>query len=426
VKNSIPAKTAADFEGIDMDQIVGLVKTAGYAAGAIIGATIGTTVFPGVGTIVGAAVGVAYGYLVDLARDFIFGKSEDKVDAYYAGIFRMLTGVHLSKKQAEEKAYLRNKQDITLPLDVMFDRYTKMIRKYYTPDFLPTITPTARIEFRKIDGYKNTITKNEYASSQLEGIIVRLGKLKDDLDKRDPNTTSYNDYLPFITEFARLSGSMVTGNDIARVVDENLEYGSHIKYVYDDLLTGPFGCEKDLMDQRQAPTANDANTDKRFKLRQTERIEYPFKLWYDYNKLEGEIIGGVFVPAKIPNVPELEKYGSGINKAETRMPPYQIGPLGPGFLSSVQFSYTTDKSKERTPGISVQFNYGPGYSTPNCPTHPNYEPNILDCIDVSDLFIGVNNWPVSVGRNQGNALSGEPITTNQQQEISFEQTIGVY
>jgi hypothetical protein len=58
---------------------------------------------------------------------------------------------------------------------------------------------------------------------------------------------------------------------------------------------------------------------------------------------------------------------------------------------------------------------------------------VLDCLKVSDLFIGVNRWPVTVGRKQGGPVTdtsqvGEgPLDLRNRNEFtSFEQLIGVY
>jgi len=420
VKNSIPSKSPTDFREITEEQITGLVKTAGYVAGSAIGASIGSAVFPGLGTIVGAAIGVVVGFIVDWAS----GDNEhEKLNKYYSGIVAGLTGLHLTKP-GTDAAKITGKGDVTNAFDTMLRRYVALINKYYTADFLPTIAPAARIEFNKTPGYYTRIENNEYAIAVLDGVIVRLAKLKEELDAMNPNVNSYTDYLPKINEFARLSASMVTGNDIAKVYDDTKEFSEQIKYVYEDLLTGPYGCEKDLEKQRQAPKVSgegaDTN-DKRYILRQTLRAEYPFKIWYDYNKLGPNQV--------IPIPEELRKYGIRSPqerfKEDNLMPPYMIGPFnpnpnwqnayGPGFLSGVMFDYTYDKNEG-----------GPPETATNCPPHPKYTLRILDCLKVSDLFYSVNSWPVSVGRNQGNSLSGEGAGANYQKSTSFEQTIGIY
>lgn len=444
VKNAIPSKSPSDFEDIDEKEIKKIVQTAGQVVGVVaaaaivgtgtkIGAAIGS-IIPGAGTIVGAAIGAAIGAIIYGLTVWLDGKSnEEKLDFYYAGIMIGMSGIHLSKSKTET-AKITSKQDVTNALDTMLERYVKLINKYYTKDFLPTVTPAARIEFRKVPGYGKTIENNEYASSALDGIIVRLAKLKDDLDKLNPNVNSYTDYLPLINEFSRLSSSMVTGNDIAKVVDDNKEYSSQIKYIYEDLLTGPYGCEKDLQEERQEPKSGSGANE--FKLRQTLRAEYPFAVWYDYNLLKKDD------PIPVPEA--LRKYGIK-SPAELRgeanlMPPYEIGvPIpprgtnlagqphpemsyGPGFLSSVAMNWSKPQdwpkpASAEKEGCQELIN-----------NHHDYKSYTLDCLLVGDLFFHVNQWPVSVGKNhQGIPLSGETgENINRQKDSSFEQTIGIY
>jgi len=420
-QGAIPSKTAADFEGVDLSIILSLVKAAGFVAGAAIGASIGTAVLPVVGTAIGAAVGFLIGAFADWVGQ---PDIEEKVDIYYGGIMRALTGVHVSKPSTT-LGNIRSKQDITNAMDTMLDRYIKLIHKNYTKEFLPTIAPAATVEFRKISGYRKTVENNEYAASVLDGVIVRLAKLKDKLDEMNPEikadaNSSYDDYLPLINEFSRLSASMVTGNDIGVVTDDNKEYSAQIKYVYDDLLTGEYGCEKDLEKERQGPGTNPpvvqgvANfTYPGVTLRRTKRAEYPFRIWYDYNKFEiNEQLPDIDSPnieGKIMKISDLKKYTDKKNK--NKMPPYDIGKgpkfLGPGFLSDVYFAFNIGEPPAKPNQTCAEFKaHDPQYA------------DIFDCIYVGDLFYNVNSAPVSVGRRD--------TATSFQKDVSFEQTIGVY
>ncbi|MFA7285932.1 MAG: hypothetical protein WC011_03770 [Candidatus Paceibacterota bacterium] len=424
VKNTIPSKTASDFEDITKEQIVKIAKAGAALGGAAIGASLGTAVLPIVGTAVGAAIGVLTGAIIDwVAGD----NNEDKLEAYYSAILKGYTGIHTNEfDKAEYKAGIRGKQDITNAMDSMLDRYIKLMNRYYKQEFLPTVTPSARIEFRKVPGYRKTIESNEYAASVLEGVIVRLAKLKDELDTMNPAITpgankTYNDYLPLINEFARLSASMVTGNDIGKVTDDIREYSSQIKYVYDDLLTGPYGCEKELHEDKSELEKI---------LKQTLRAEYPFKIWYDYNTLGPNV--------DIPAPTELRKYNivppnerldsEGRKKPANQMPSYHQGPFskasdafGPGFLSSVAMNWSKPQDWPKPQSAEVE----------GCQelinNHHDYKSYTIDCLLVGDLFFHVNQWPVSVGRKQGLPLSGEKgANINEQKDVSFEQTIGVY
>ncbi len=358
--------------------------------------------------------------------DFInnlLGESEqDKLNRYYASILRGISGIPVNINSTR----ITGKYDLVNNLEIVFSRYIKMINKYYTRSFLPDITPQARVEFRKIPGYQKKIDNNEYAIYTLTGIINRLSRLKDQLDKLDPESTPYETYLPMINEFGRLSASMVTGNDIAKVIDDTKEEADQIKYVYDDLLTGPYGCEAELQTKEPENKAEET-------LLKTLRAEYPFDLWYDYNKLPPSTTSS---PSKIPVPEALLKYNIREENPNI-MPEYHPGPfnpvqntqtfssffglnfeinviddpnnnaLGPGFLSAVAFNF---EEKDETPF--------------DCKS--NGAGNILDCLLVSDLFLAVYKWPATVGRNQGPAINGEAEIQNKQKQHSFEQLIGIY
>lgn len=403
---------------------------------------------------------------------------------YYAGIVIGLTGLSIDRRDT----LISSKYEISSAFDTIFNRYIKLIKKHYNRDFLPEITPQARIEFRKIAGYQQKINNNEYAIYTLTGIINRLSRLKDQLDKLDPDSTPYETYLPMINEFGRLSASMVTGNDIAKIIDDIKEESDQIKYVYDDLLTGPYGCEAEMETRELTGTANDL-------LLKTLRANYPFDILYDYNKLSKD----QEIPSvdNNPNPPKdnetgiliLEKYNINKNPGN-KMPSYHAGPFidkikttkavtavgqwpdGAPKLGQIDVPYYDikedgcAKNGETEPGNNSSYQdvcgdqkstaYGPGFlsSVAFDFETDNEEPidcrdygketgetkyiadnkSILDCLKVSDLFIGVNRWPVTVGRKQGNPVSGIPQLgeggpldiRNRNEFTSFEQLIGVY
>lgn len=411
VKNTIVAKTPTDFINQDKDQVIKLIKTGASLAGAAIGASIGTAVLPIVGTAIGAAIGVVAGLIIDLLDK----KDEyELTDIYYGLNLKMFTGIRVNAKNTKF-ALLRTKQSLTNVFDTILERYIELIHKYYTPEFLPTIAPTAAIEFNKIPGYRKTIENNEYASNILDGVIVRLAKLKDQLDTMNPEQNSYAEYLPLINEFSRLSASMVTGNDIAKIVDSSKEYSSQIKYVYDDLLKGPFGCEKDLETNRRATPGQT------IQLRQTKRAEYPFKKWYDYNTLASGTVIPVPEDLFAYNITIKAPTKPGEPDLRPRMPS-QDTPYGPGFLSRVAFDFTAGD-----PGVTMgceALRDAPSGGDGDTGSYAN----ILDCIVVSDTIYNVNSWPVSVGRNKlGPAINGQTgAKVNEQRDSSFEQTIGIY
>lgn len=399
--------------------------------------------------------------------DTILGNTPaQRLSKYYAGIILSITGIMLDKKDTK----ISGKNDIYMAFDTIFSRYQKFIRKYYHKELLPKITPQARIEFRKIAGYEKKIDNNEYAIYTLTGIINRLSVLKDQLDELDPESTEYETYLPMINEFGRLSASMVTGNDIAKVIDDIKEEGSQIKYIYNDLLTGPFGCEKELSNKKREDLSPGD-----YKILSTLRPTYPFPIWYDYNKLAPyEKIPSIEHPAdeEAPiydlsenerDITILDYYGVNKNPGNI-MPDWHAGPFldkkeprkekiefilengplkgqkgyyyatvinytdetsrnsqafGPGFLSRIAYDFETEK--EEAVECRTYAN-----STSSFPATTNAEKNILDCMVITDLFIGVNRWPMLVGRKQGQTHTGEDISKNLNRFNSFEQIIGIY
>lgn len=375
--------------------------------------------------------------------DSITGENKyQRLSKYYASIALSIAGIPLDMKDTK----ITGKHDLVGSFETIFNRYIKLIKKYYTKDFLPTITPQARTEFRKISGYEQKIENNEYAIYTLTGIINRLSRLKDKLDELDPESTEYETYLPMINEFGRLSASMVTGNDIARVIDDVKESEDQIRYVYNDLLTGPYGCEKDL-ENRNYPTESIE-----YKLLSTLRTTYPFAIWYDYNRFSPNESIRVTDPGSISS---LSRYGIevGISKIVNKMPSYHAGPFidetttektqvkigavtvtlsgirytdeqsnnsqafGPGFLSRIAYDFETEDE------VAVECrDYGKNNNTGGVEA----KKNLIDCLIITDLFIGVNRWPSTIGRKQGKPVDGGPIENNRMRFHSFEQLIGVY
>lgn len=390
VENSIVSKTANDMKNISVEEILKLVKTAGYITGLAVGAAIGTAVFPGFGTAVGAAVG----FIIGTVADFIAKPDdEEKLDIYYAGIFKNLTGIHMSKKNTPP-AKIRNKHEITSALDAILLDYAELINKYFPIESLPTVAKDAALEFRKTQGYVQMIANNNDNIVLMNGIIKRLGALKTEIDAL--NTTyptglfgdnkEYEEKLePFKSEFSRLSLNMVTGDDIAEVDGLAKQAKDEIKYVYEDLLTGEYGCEKDLILERQLSPDQPLHS----LIKGTIRMPYPFPIWYDY--IEG---------TELPVPEELKIY---TKKTTGNILPKTNTQNGPGFLSSVYFN-NTEKS---------------------CSYYKTHS-WVLDCIDIAKLFRHVNSWTVTVGVNSSSFGGWFANKDYEQKQTSFEQTIGVY
>lgn len=370
-ENAIPSKSAVDFEDLDEEQLRGYVKTAGYLVGAAAGAAIGSVV-PGFGTVIGAAIGFIIGLLVDL---FGGDSPEELVHKYYSGILISLTGI---KEFAQENT-LRNKSDITNPFDAILYRYTEMIHDYYPPEYLPPIYKEAYKEFRKTLGYREIIKTDEDNVVIFDGIIKRLSHIKDDIDTLNErlleNKISSAEYeaklKPYFNEFSSVSKNMITGDEIAEVDNITKQAKEEVKYVYEELLTGQYGCEKYLEnDNSQHPyfKAHPELTDKSWHIKSSRRKSYPFYLWYDYNLLGPN--------EKIPTLPIdiMDKYN--IVKIPDNKMPSLLQDNGPGFLSSVYYSHSKGSSCHNRNLL-------------------DYE---LDCLFINDLFVAVDAIQVSVGK----------------------------
>jgi hypothetical protein len=228
----------------------------------------------------------------------------------------------------------------------------------------------------------------------MNNIIKRLGELKDIIDglnekynasrKTTQDDIEYeNSIRPLFGEFSRISNNMVTGDDIAVVDGLSKQAVDEIKYVYNDLLKGEYGCEKDLELKRQGlhPIGiidrGITKADPTYILRGTKRAIYPAPIWYDYNALQ--------MDQTIPSAPSdiMAKYNLDPSLAN-KMPVLAEEPNnGPGFLTTVYIDNTEDKNCAN-------------YSLDSNQLKKDYA---LDCLVISDLFFKVDKWAVSVGRN---------------------------
>jgi hypothetical protein len=301
-----------------------------------------------------------------------------------------------------------------------------LIHKYYTEDYLPPVAKDAAKEFRKAVGYNQTMNDNTDKIVLLNGIITRLSNIKDGIDDLgpapDPADSDYEAYEealePFKSEFSRLAQNMVTGDDIANVDNLTKYAKEEITYVYDDLLTGEYGCEQDLRNNYRTTSGNPTRT---WILRSTKRAPYPVKVWYDYNEF------GPNAQLPSPTNPMGTDLAQLIPYTDTdignKMPAPEAIPdgmgYGPGFLSAVYFNYNSSSSSFQDP------EHGDGECGElfaGLKENDQLTGHMLDCLKVTDVLreVDAKNTP-SVGRKQYNGQWG-----NEQKDTSFEQTIGVY
>ncbi len=120
---------------------------------------------------------------------------------------------------------------------------------------MPVVTNEARNEFERIGAYKGIIEDNDDRIGLMNAVIQRLGRIKETIEDlgpvpgpSDPGFADYENSLkPFIAEFGRLTGDMVTGDDVAKMHKMLEEIQDKESYIHDDLLTGPGGCEEEMI-----------------------------------------------------------------------------------------------------------------------------------------------------------------------------------
>lgn len=432
VQRTIPSKTTTDFENIDADQIANIAKSVGYTVGPVIaavilgaklGAAIGTATPLGpLGTALGALIGVLIGFVIDWINSPDEG---EKLELYYSYIFRGLTGVKIEAGAGGDTGpAITSKEDITNPMDTMLTRYAQLIRKFYITEWLPPVTKEAAREFQKVDGYFEIIQDNQEKVILFEGIAKRLGELKLNIDnlnkeygvtKQNPvpaNEIEYEEKLkPYISEFSLLSKNLATGDDVADADSIMKEAREEIKYVFEDLLTGEYGCEKYIENGNLAKNLSvfdgkdlgNANNVALWSLFTSRRAEYPFAVFYDYNLIKDG------APIEVPNE-LIETYN--LKRPNNKMPIYPNLPVngGPGFLSNVIFDNSSDVECE---------------NQLNNPATTYW----LDCLKVSDLFNEVDKFTISVTRNFPNYPDRTPRKDSFDDlwtSFGFENTIGVY
>ncbi len=183
--------------------------------------------------------------------------------------------------------------------ETIVEQYIKVIHTVFSGDLMPSATGEAANEFNKAKGYEQIKKDNDTEIITMTGVVKRLAEIKDGVDKLNLDlanhtvknasgqivgaTDEQNQYeenlKTFITEFGRLSAQMVSGDDVAVADNLTKEIKDEEKYVYNDLLKGPDGCEQELykkVDGSSQPQMPWQMTD-------SKRLIYPFPILYDYN-----------------------------------------------------------------------------------------------------------------------------------------------
>ena len=327
--NTIGSVTKESLSDVSKDAIGGAAQKLAPLAGAIIGATIGSAV-PVVGTIIGAAVGGLVSWAIGA---FSSSSDAEKVRTYYASQVFALTGMlpDFTNDHDTTTTNIMSSQGVVQGMDEIFNRYVQIMNKTYfsSADMLPTVTKEAASAYNQLAGYAQMIKNNTDKIASLKStvnILVDIKKAVSDLNIKYPDKgTDYeNELKPQINAFGRLSVNMVNGADIASADSLLKQIIDKKNYIYNNLLKGPYGCEKDLeKPQKNFPSVEDSYRDwKNYNVLSVKRMTYPFPILYDYNSLAKD--------EKIPDPWGNCTTNCTINKTDTT--------LGPGFLSFVLFS----------------------------------------------------------------------------------------
>lgn len=174
---------------------------------------------------------------------------------------------------------------VTVVLQAIVDRYIKVVHNVYNSILMPDVTKEAKTEFEKTPAYLQMIDNNTADISSLKSVIVRLTQIKNEVDKLNYQLqtnaitqTQYEENLkPWISAFGRISSEMVTGDDIAKADNTLKQIKDKERYVYNNLLKGPTGCEQDI----QIYNPNRPNLP--YGMVHYRRYDYPLPTLYNYN-----------------------------------------------------------------------------------------------------------------------------------------------
>ncbi|MDQ3075743.1 MAG: hypothetical protein M3Q34_01295 [bacterium] len=247
----------------------------------------------------GAALSSVIGFdptaiLSGVAQALLDDKKEKKIKAMMASYIGDLFGVHIygagqkdgiGDNDFGDKGHqdqVLDEGDVRSVVENTWSSYADNIYKIYfngakslaaKAGAMPLVTNEIRNEYEKISAYQNMAEDNYDTIQTKKSVISRLSVIKDQIEALGPapelpNINDYaNDPVGYqealddydvalneyelelkdpIAEFSRLSNDMVTGDDIAEVDNVLKELIDKRNYVWDDLLTGPGGCEKHL------------------------------------------------------------------------------------------------------------------------------------------------------------------------------------
>lgn len=214
-------------------------------------------------------------------------KHERDVKIRIAVYITKLLGVFVDPKQDQ----IINESGIRSLLENTYESYRQVIYNTYfaganaaafIDGAMPQVTPQARKEFEDIPSYEQMADANFEDLTFKKSVVARLVEIKDAIDGinatiPDQDSQQYSDAIKaYIPLFARLTGDMVTGDDIETEDNTLQDLTAREKYVFEDLLQGPGGCEEDM--QKLYDSEADHHTYKKY----ARREPYPLPIYYFY------------------------------------------------------------------------------------------------------------------------------------------------
>ena len=310
-----------------------------------VGAAVGTAVpIPVVGTLIGVTVATITAIAINWVTSHPSAKKKERT--YYGGLAAALTGLRIdtdkkidssgdTEKNGPETQTIMTKASFVEEMNNIFEGYAKTIDKVFTLDVLPTVTQEAYTEYYNAKNYQYMMKDNNQKITDQTTIVKKLEALKIEIDKLNDQLANHTiedangnivsidneqsqyeiNLKPYISSFARISMNLVSGDDIAEVESMIQQALDEQNYVYNDLLKGPNGCEKDLELNRQGLP---------WQIYGTKRMPYPLPILYDYNSIP-----------KNGHIPDIAGYPVYNNKTNSMASPSES--WGPGFLSYIPF-----------------------------------------------------------------------------------------
>ncbi len=227
---------------------------------------------------------------IDMAKKIAGGVTltEETARDYYKYILDGILGL-ATKPDGQIGTY----EQVIDALDKIFSGYTRIINNIFDPLLMPSVTGEAVNEFNTIAGYRQMIVNNTKSILLNKSVVIKLVEIKTEIEnlnnQRDSGTITpeiyENNLNPWISAFGRLSLNMVTGDDIAKADSILQQIKDKKVYIYNNLLKGPTGCEKEVSQMKW----------------QMSRYTYPFPILYDYNIYSGATYTGATTGTSLPD-----------------------------------------------------------------------------------------------------------------------------